>query len=188
MYHDRYLPRRAPSLWRSPGAWILLGLVAIALVLMLGGLVHAQTATPPTSVVAPTSDTSSVIVPIGAWISAILTWARDGFLALLAFGVARWAPDALRQYLTNQLLAKAVDYAMGVVQGAVRGKELSVSTINPVLKQAESYAVANAPKLAAWLGATLKPKLMARLSAIGALPAEATSANTGVIVPPVPTR
>lgn len=127
-------------------------------------------------------------MPIAAWISAVLTWARDGFIALLALDAARWAPAALQQYLTNQLLAKGVDYAMGVVQGAVRGKELSFSTINPVLEQAERYAVANGPKLAAWLRATLKPKLMARLSAIGALPAEATSANTGVLVPPVPSR
>ncbi len=132
------------------------------------GPVHAADAAP-----AP----AAVTVPLGDWIATALEWASSVVLAVAGWVVARWVPVWARQYLTDRLLANAVDYALGAVAGAARGKVLTVPVANRVLAEAMSYAVANAPALANWLGDTLRPKILARLGAAGAIPEAASSAT-----------
>ena len=120
---------------------------------------------------------TTVTVPLGDWIATALSGASSVVLAVAGWVVARWVPIWARQYLTDRLLANAVDYALGAVAGAARGKVLTVPIANRVLAEAMSYAVANAPALARWLGDTLKPKILARLGAAGAIPEAASSAT-----------
>lgn len=125
------------------------------------------------------ADATPVVIPIGDWSIAILGSVSSCVVALLGWVVAKWVPAIIRPYLTDQLLGRAVDYAIAVVAGATKGKVLTLPVANQVLAEAASYAVANAPTLAKWLGNTLEPKLIARLSSAGALPAEASKATLG---------
>lgn len=115
----------------------------------------------------------SVTVPIGDWIAQATTSIASLCIAALSWIIARWAPTWVRTQLTEQLLSRAVDYALGAVAGAAKGKVLDVPVANAVLREAATYAVAHAPTTAKWIGDTLEPKLIARLSAAGALPAAA---------------
>lgn len=115
----------------------------------------------------------SVTVPIGDWIAQATTSIASLCVAALSWVIARWAPTWVRTQLTEQLLSRAVDYALGAVAGAAKGKVLDVPVANAVLREAATYAVAHAPTTAKWIGDTLEPKLIARLSAAGSLPAAA---------------
>nr|WP_141098360.1 hypothetical protein [Rhodoblastus acidophilus] len=103
-------------------------------------------------------------------------------IALLSFVVAKWAPAYVKVLLTDDLISKAVNYGFGAVEGAVAGKTLSLSTTNLVLAAAEQYAVSSAPAISKWLGANLRPLILAKLSALGVVPADATAEATGAAV------
>jgi hypothetical protein len=115
----------------------------------------------------------TVAVPIGDWVAQATTSIASLCVAALSWVIARWAPTWVRTQLTEQLLSRAVDYALGAVAGAAKGKVLDMPIANAVLREAATYAVAHAPTTAKWIGDTLEPKLIARLSAAGALPAVA---------------
>lgn len=125
----------------------------------------------------------AVTVPIGDWIAQAVSVVSSVCVAVLTAIVARWAPAWVRTYLTEQLLSRAIDYGLGVVAGAAKGKVLEIPIANAVLREAATYAVEHAPTTAKWIGDTLTPKLIARLSAAGALPDTATGALLDAHVP-----
>ncbi len=138
---------------------------------------HAQTSS------AAGSGPSPVSVPIGDWIASVLGWARDGMIALAMAVVARYVPAPLRQYLTNQVLAKAVDYAIAAVDGAEKGKTLDLPVTSAVLTVAEKYVIASAPGLAARLGPILRSMLLARVSAATPVAANVTATDLAAALP-----
>jgi len=123
---------------------------------------------------------ASVSIPIGDWLGALLTSVETLVVGLVGWVVAKWAPAVVKPILTEQLLARAVDYALAAVEGAAKGKVLTIPVTNQVIATAAEYAVANAPGLAKWLGDTLEPKIIARLSSAGVVPADASAASLGV--------
>jgi hypothetical protein len=130
---------------------------------------------------APATD---IVVPWGAWLSSMLSSLASLAVALLSFVVAKWAPAYIKLLITNDLIAKAVNFGIASVEGAVAGKELDVKTANVVIAAATNYAVQSEPLLASWLGKNIMPLILAKLSELGVLPAEASAASTGVSVAP----
>jgi hypothetical protein len=134
--------------------------------------------------------TTTTSVPWGDWLAAVLSHTETVIIAVLG-GVATWAiaklPGSLgplvHMLLTEQVLTRAVDYAIGAAQGAVKGKTADLRTTNAILAQAEAFVVHNAPQLAGKLGDTLMPKLFARLSAAGVVAPDVTAASVRAAVP-----
>jgi hypothetical protein len=134
--------------------------------------------------------TTTTSVPWGDWIAALLSHTETLIIAVLGV-VATWAiaklPASLgpivHALLTEQVLNRAVDYGIGAVAGAVKGKTADLQTTNAVLAQAEAFAVHNAPALVNKLGDTLLPKLFARVSAAGIVGPDVTAASVGAAVP-----
>lgn len=112
----------------------------------------------------------TVTVPLGDWVVQATSSIASLAVAGLMWVASRWLPTWIRTQLTEQLLGRAVDYGLAVVAGAAKGKVLEIPIANAVLREAAAYAVQHAPATAKWIGDTLEPKLIARLSAIGALP------------------
>ena len=107
--------------------------------------------------------------------SIVLASIDSGAALVVSALVAKWAPPLVRQYLTDQVIERAVHYALGRIEGAAAGKELDLKTSNEVLAAAEQYTVTLAPKVAVWLGDKLKPLLLAKLSALGSAPTAAVN-------------
>lgn len=78
---------------------------------------------------------------------------------------------------TARLRAMSAEEQREEIKGAAKDKVLTLPVANAVLAEAAQYAVDHAPGTTKWLGDTLKPKLIARLSAAGALPDEAHAGN-----------
>lgn len=120
-----------------------------------------------------TSDTT-VVVPVGNWISDLLSNATEivGAAVLLAFSwmlksVPKSVADLLRTMKAEQLLTRAVDYGLNYVKGATKDKSLSVDVGSKVVAEAAQYAVDQAPAhLIEWLGGieAVKKMIMARLT------------------------
>lgn len=135
-----------------------------------------------------TSDTT-VVVPVGNWISEILTGgaALIGSLALAAFAwflrlIPKAVADALRVAQVEQIIQRGVDYGIGAVAGAAKDKSLSVDVGSKVLAEALNYIVQQAP---AWFlkfvggPEALRQMILARLN----LTSTADAQNMGVIPP-----
>ncbi len=145
-----------------------LGIVAATLALMAPLVVSL----PPAAYAA-----DNVVVPVGDWIGQASGAIASIAVAVLSWIAAKWLPAWVRTYLTEQLLSRAVDYGIAAVAGAAKGKVLEIPVANAVLREAAIYAVDHAPTTAKWLGDTLTPKLIARLSAAGVLPAEVSATS-----------
>lgn len=156
-------------------------MLAASFTLMPAVAFHTLAATAPAAsdTVAVTTP-ATVAVPYGDWITLFLGWARDGLLALASLAVARFAPAAIKTLLTEQVLGRAIDYAIAAIDGAVKGRAVDLTTTNLLLAAAEKYVVANAPKLAKSIGDMLRPKLLARLGAAGVVSETTTAAQVGV--------
>lgn len=116
-------------------------------------------------------------VPWGDWLGALLRYARD-LLVIAASGlVARYVPRALGGWITDRMVAQAVDLAIAAVEGATRGQTLDLPVANSVITRAEALAIGRAPALAIRLGDDLRPAITARLSSLGALPAAAVDGS-----------
>lgn len=132
------------------------------------------------------ADAGAVAVPYGDWVAALLAYSRDGIIALVVAGLgyaSRNLPASIgsmiETFRVEQLLKRAVDYGIAAAAGAAKGQTLSIPVANEVIRRAMQYASDNAPTLAARLGGTLQPKVIARLSGHPdiILPASASSAN-----------
>jgi hypothetical protein len=89
----------------------------------------------PALAFADTAATPAPSIPCGDWIAATLASLRDIIvaIAIAAAAVARWAPEAIRQYLTDQVLGRAIDYGIAAVEGATRGQVLNLLQLEGVL-------------------------------------------------------
>lgn len=138
------------------------------------------------SLPAGAAETGAVTVPYGDWVASLLAYSRDAIIALVVAGLgyaSRNLPGAvgsmIETFRVEQLLKRAVDYGIAAAAGAAKGQTISIPVANEVIRQAMQYASDNAPTLAARLGGTLQPKVIARLSGHPdiVLPASASSAN-----------
>ncbi len=125
-----------------------------------------------------------VTVPLG-------TLVNNGLAALQPLAVsiaglaytwltARLGPDiarALHAAHIDQVMTRAIEAGFALAEGAEKGKVLELPVANEVLRRAAQYLLAQAPGLFKELGDNLGQMLIARLSATGALPAEANAAN-----------
>lgn len=109
-------------------------------------------------------------LPVGEYISTILAWGRNGTLVFLMGIASMYAPPVVRQWLTEKALGNALDYAIAVVDGATHGAVFDLRTSNAVLAEAERFMISHAPLVTKWLADTLKPYIIAYLSARTLLP------------------
>lgn len=151
----------------------------IALAFAAAALLLAPLAAFAQAVTAP----AGVSIPWGEWVVSLLNGLASVLAAALIWLVSKYVPSLAQSFLTNSAIENAVNYGFGAVEGAVQGKALTVSSTNGVLTSAETYLVAHAPAAAAWLGAMIRPTLLAKLSSLGVLPAEVSASVTGAIIP-----
>lgn len=135
------------------GAVALVALVAPAL---------AQTAT--------TAADTAVSIPYGDWINTIGTLILE-IVPVALLWLVRKLPASIGQIIStmqvDQLLTKAIGYAINAVEGATAGKTLSVNVGNAVLAQALNYVTLHAPAwLINWMGGldAIAQKIIARLN------------------------
>ncbi|WP_018265575.1 hypothetical protein [Methylosinus sp. LW4] len=151
-------------------ACFTLGVLAL---LALGGAAHAAEAA------ASTASSPSVSIPWGDWLAGLLATSGSIFLAVVSWGVKSFLPSYVRTFLTNDVIAKAVDYALASVEGAVRGKEADIKVSNAVISAALEWIVDYEPKIQKWAGDNLEPLIIARLSALNVIPATASASTLG---------
>ena len=162
--------RKSPSVAFSAAGAIALAVAFMAFpapLLVAPALAQAAAAAAP--------DTS-VHFNLGATLGPILQLAGTGLAVVAAWAVSK-APAFVQALLTEQTLKRAIDYATATVSGAVAGKEVTIPIANEMIRVAAQYAADNAPKLTAALGATLGPKLIARLGDAVILPANAEASS-----------
>ncbi|WP_036291582.1 hypothetical protein [Methylosinus sp. PW1] len=162
---------------RTPAARIVarLALVAAAIAGTIALSVGAAYAAD--AVAAPAA--STVSIPWGDWISGLLATSGSIFLAVVSWGVKSFLPSYVQTFLTNDVIAKAVDYALASVAGAVRNETATVPVSNEVIAAALKWIVAYEPKVAKWAGDNLEPLIIARLSALNVIPATASASTLG---------
>lgn len=139
----------------------------------------------PVAVAFAADDPTRLSIPWGDWIAGAAGVVGAVIAAILARALS-FAPAIVKTLLTEQLLKRSVDYALGAVAGAAKGKTLEIPVANEVIRRAAQYAVDNgAPWLLKWIG-DLGPKIVARLSAEGAIPASASAATLDLAPTPSP--
>ena len=146
----------------------MLALAATAAVAMVpnAGIALAQTAG-DAPVVGPIDGV--INIPWGLWISQTaetLIWVLG---AVIAWGMTK-LPARVVAFLqtaqVEQLLNKAIDFAIHKTAGAVKGEALSFQVANQVLETALEYALAYAPAWAIkWLDGNvgIRDRLIARI-------------------------
>ncbi len=170
-----------------------LGFMAVTAMIVLGsqlGSVLAQTVTAPVTV---TPDPSGVVIPIGAWMTAIA-----GTLTLLTAPLLAWLfrhlpgqwVGMLLQARVDTLLANAINYGINSVAQASQGKSLTAPVANEVLRSSLQYAVDNAPNLVKLTGGPdlLVQKIIARLNieegaSVATAPAASIAAAATIVSP-----
>lgn len=141
---------------------------AVAALFISTAAFAAETA--PETVAQAANETTKVTWAYGAliqqWASAIGT---------LAFAAVAWLlrllPGQIYAVLVaaraDQLLQKAIDYGINMVQGAAKDRSLTVDVHNEVLAKALQFVIDNAPGwLQTWMGGPEKiaEKIVARLN------------------------
>lgn len=134
--------------------------VGLILLLSVLGHAHAQAAVSPTAVTIPYGAWLEALAPtIASVLGAIVLWA---FRALPANVVG-----TLKTLRVDQLLDRAITYAVNATVGAAKDKVLTVDVANEVLAKALRYARDHgAPALVKWAGGEekIREKIMARLA------------------------
>lgn len=158
--------RLVPSGFRGAVA-VILALVACSLAI---DLAYAADAAAPETVAQATGDTTKVTWAYG---SVIAQWASA--VGTLIFAAVMWALRQLPAQIygiavsmrADQVLQKAIDYAINMVVGASKDKALTVDVHNQVLAQALQYVLDHAPGwLQSWMGGPeeIAQKIVARLN------------------------
>lgn len=122
------------------------------------------------------SDAGTVVVPWGDWVSATLTTLNAlpiGQLVaawivavLVKLGVPDQIASVLKTTLSDQVLNKAIPFAMNAVQGAVKGRQVTIPIANEVVATAAKYVIDHGPLwMVNWLGGAdgIKSKILARI-------------------------
>lgn len=119
---------------------------------------------------------TGVRIDVGATLSPLVQIAGAALLSVATYAVTL-LPAVLRAMLTEQLLKRAVDYAVATVAGAAAGKTVTIPVANEMIRVAAQYAADNSPRLTKALADTLGPKIIARLPDVVKLPDEASAAD-----------
>jgi hypothetical protein len=125
---------------------------------------------------------STVTIPWGDWLGQILLALGSVFVVLLSRLLAM-APLVVRTLVTNDVIEKAVDYAIATTRDAARGQTVSIQVSNQLIAAALAWVIANEPKIAKASSDKLRPLIVARLSALGQIPSEATASTLAVSAP-----
>jgi hypothetical protein len=125
---------------------------------------------PMASAMAQALDANDIVtIPWGDWLSNTASTLTMLAVALVGWGLRQLPAHILaivRTAQVDQLLLKAIDYAINRTAGAAKGRELKVTVANDVLAEAIRYVLANAPGwLIAWIGGEqgVRDKIIARL-------------------------
>lgn len=118
---------------------------------------------------AETATGPGVTIPVGDWLPVLGEWLVP-LLGAVSLWLIRKLPAQIAGILmtarADQLLEKAVSYALNAVQGAAKGKQLTFHTGSEVVDEALQYVVTNGPGwLIRWLGGpeAIRQKIIARL-------------------------
>jgi hypothetical protein len=87
---------------------------------------------------------------------------------------AKFAPPVAKLVISNQAISDAVAYAFASMEGAVAGQQVPAAQLNDFVGLAESYIIEVEPVLAKWLITNIRPRIIAYLSQLGGVPAEAS--------------
>lgn len=116
------------------------------------------------------AETTSVSIPAGSWIEQAGIFIGP-VLAAAVLWLVRKLPEQIASILiaarVDQLLQKAIDYAINSVAGAAKDKALSVDVGSAVVAQAVQYAIDHGPGwLIGWMGGAdmIREKIIARLN------------------------
>ena len=128
---------------------------------------------------------SAPVVPWGDWLARLLNSPGTETLVVAIIGsiIARFVRNGPVAAQIDQVAVNSVNYAFASVAQAEKGKTVDLPTGNALLNVAEQYAIANAPKIVAIMGNTLRPKLLARISAISNIQPDATPTALGAELP-----
>jgi hypothetical protein len=120
-----------------------------------------------------------VSIPWGDWLSSLLVSSVGLVVAVVSWAL-RGAPAALRAYLTNDAISKAANYVIATEVGLIKGKTVEIGVANDLIMAVASRLVANEPRIAKWAGDLLEPLIVAELSKLGVIPAEADATALGL--------
>ena len=119
------------------------------------------------------TDSTTVNLPWGDTLAAVLVGLKTtltvALLTVLTTAVAKlpgWIKPFIGKALTDQLLNRAIDYAINTTSGAVKGEVLQINVGSQVVARALEYAFNHgAGWLLTWMGDKdmVKEKLIARL-------------------------
>lgn len=133
---------------------------------------------------AQAADDTTVVVPWGDTLAALLLHFQEfltvtllGLLSVVVAKMPSWVTAIMGPAKVEQLLTRAIDYAISTTAGAVKGQEVSVQVGNELAAKALRYAIKHGPKwLIDWAGGQemLAEKIVARIDVI----------KDGAIVPP----
>lgn len=98
---------------------------------------------------------TTVIVPYGNWLDAVLSNALQIAVAAVLSVVAvvsrrapTWLAQIIKTLLTEQMLTRAIGFGINATRGAVKGRTLNFDVGSAVLAQTLAYVIDKAP---AWL-------------------------------------
>lgn len=128
---------------------------------------------------------ATVTIPWGDWLGSLLTASATVVVSIIGFIVHRFLPPALSSLITDSVINKAVDYAIATTRDAIHGKEASIGVTNQLIAAAANWIIANEPKIADWAGDNLCPLIVARLAAVGVVPADASASTLRLQTPAV---
>lgn len=120
-----------------------------------------------------------VQVPIGSIADTVLDYIQVAMAGLVIWALRLLPPQLYALAMTmrvDQLLTRAIAYAMNTVAGAAEGKVLSIDVRNQVLKEAVTYALVHGGALVKKFAGTpeeLAEKIWSRMD----LPQEASAPN-----------
>ena len=128
----------------------LLLLAALALACVVSSALSAEVAT---------VGDKPVLIPWGDWLVALTVSLREPILTILLPIIAGyiihairkvypWAALFLSQRRVEMMLEAGVSYGLNAVQGAAKGKALSVNVAVPVIARGTQYVIDTAPPLA----------------------------------------
>ncbi len=145
----------------------------------------AALALSPLAALAADAVPASVTIPWGDWLASLLTASATIVVSLIGFIVHRFAPPVIAAFVTNDVIEKAVNYAIATTAGAAHGREAHIEVTNDLIAAAANWIVANEPRIADWAGSNLCPLIVARLAAVGVVPAEASAATLHLQTPAI---
>lgn len=143
----------------------------------LAGAMALAFAISPLTAFAGDSGQATVTIPWGDWLGSLLTASATIVVSLIGLVVHRFLPPALSSLITDSVINKAVDYAIATTSGAIHGKEASIGVTNELIAVTANWIIANEPKIADWAGDNLRPLIVARLAAVGVVPAGASAST-----------